>query len=224
MRYAHHMARQGRGGFKRPELRGTLGTLLRTTLAQAGAVREALERGAREGRSRLDDARANRRRHDALAELGEIVLELVRDGEIDLAELPEVRDVIARLDALDAREDREHDVRHVRRRPAAAADDDAAMPSSSRHRFDDRGRARDADDGTVSSRVATKPGRSGDASARVWRPAVEPEPARSDEDITHVERPPGARKGGIRFDDDDLADYMHPDDVPPKTPSSSGGS
>jgi hypothetical protein len=28
-----------------------------------------------------------------------------------------------------------------------------------------------------------------------------------------------ARKGGISFDDDDLADYMHPDDVPPKSPA-----
>jgi hypothetical protein len=26
------------------------------------------------------------------------------------------------------------------------------------------------------------------------------------------------RKGGIRFDEDDLSDYMHPDDVPPRSP------
>ena len=26
------------------------------------------------------------------------------------------------------------------------------------------------------------------------------------------------RKGGITFEDDDLAEYMHPDDVPPKDP------
>jgi hypothetical protein len=26
------------------------------------------------------------------------------------------------------------------------------------------------------------------------------------------------RKGGISFDDDDLNEYMHPDDVPPKAP------
>jgi hypothetical protein len=36
------MARQRRGGgFKTPELRGTLGTLLRTTIQQAGVVRDA---------------------------------------------------------------------------------------------------------------------------------------------------------------------------------------
>jgi hypothetical protein len=27
---------------------------------------------------------------------------------------------------------------------------------------------------------------------------------------------PASRKGGISFEDDDLAEYMHPDDVPPK--------
>jgi hypothetical protein len=34
--------------------------------------------------------------------------------------------------------------------------------------------------------------------------------------------PPGLRKGGISFEDDDedLASYMHPDDVPPKPPTS----
>ena len=72
------------GGFRPPELRGTLGTLLRTALQQAGGVRDALERGAREGRSRLDNFRADRQRTDALAELGELVLELIRAGEIDL--------------------------------------------------------------------------------------------------------------------------------------------
>src|SRR5258705_1993657 len=95
------MARQRRGGFRPPELRGTLGTLLRTTWEQAGVVRDALERGAREGRSRLDEARANRRRLDALAELGELVLDLIRRGEIDLGELPEAKDLVRRLDELD---------------------------------------------------------------------------------------------------------------------------
>src|SRR5262252_9786221 len=95
-----------RGGFRAPELRGTLGTLLRTT---TGVVRDAIERGAREGRARLDDVRANRRRQDALAELGEVVLDLIRRGEIDLGELPEARDVIARLDELDAESEPERE-------------------------------------------------------------------------------------------------------------------
>src|SRR5882672_4411487 len=94
--------RRGRSsGFRPPELKGTLGTLWRTTLQQAGVVRDALERGAREGRSRLDEARTSRKRHDALAELGELVLELIRTGEIDISELPEAEDIVHFLDELD---------------------------------------------------------------------------------------------------------------------------
>jgi hypothetical protein len=188
------MARQRRGGF-RPELRGTLGTLLRTT-------REVLERGAREGRERLDEALSGRRRTDALAELGEIVLDLVRRGEIDLHELPEARDVIAHLDEIDAGGDEEAPV--------------ARAPI--RRRFDDR--PRDRDDGTVSSKTWAPPTRK--PGPKVWRPPAAPE------DTTEPGRPavrragpvpkPGDRKGGISFEDDDsdLGDYMHPDDVPPK--------
>lgn len=113
------MASKRRGGFRPPELRGTLGTLLRTT---TGVVRDALERGAREGRARLDDVRSNRRRHDALADLGELVLDLIRAGEIDLAELPEARDLVRHLDELDS---------------ADAAPDDTPRPAA-RSRFDDR--------------------------------------------------------------------------------------
>src|SRR3954470_19310273 len=140
------MATKRRGGLRTPELRGTLGTLLRTT---TGVVRDALERGAREGRARLDDALSNRRRDVALAELGELVLDLIRRGEIDLAELPEARDLVRQLDDLDA----------------DPADEPAPPPRAPlRRRFDDRGaRPDDAaprprrpsyasdDDGTVSS-------------------------------------------------------------------------
>lgn len=162
------MARQRRG----PEIRGTLGTLLRTTLEQAGVVRDAIERGAREGKTRLDEARAGRKRRETLAELGELVLELIRSGEIDLAELPEAAALVKKLDEMDEGEETA---------PAAAA---AAKPRS-RERFDTRGGG--GEDGTVSS-------------GAVWRPKV-------------VEK-----KGGIQFDegDEDLASYMHPDDVPPK--------
>lgn len=243
------MARQRRGGgFRPPELRGTLGTLLRTTLAQAGTLRDALERGAREGRSRLDSALSNRRRQDALAELGEIVLDLIRRGEIDLAELPEIQDIVAHLDEIDAGHDED--------------DDEEVAAPTTRNRFDtraasgssrsssrtapspratwsrpssSRGRATD-DDGTVSSRTWSRPSPAKPA-PRVWRPPVddEPAPAAPDderpEDEAAAAPAPGparrgpagrkdpTRKGGIHFDDDeDLAEYMHPDDVPPKTP------
>lgn len=204
------MARRGGSSrFKAPG--GTLGTLLRTTLQQAGVVREALERGAREGRAKLDDFRADRRRQEALAELGEVVLELIRKGEIDLSELPEARSIVAHLDELDAGG-----------APMRDDDDDEPVFPRGRQRFDDRG-----DDGTVSSRTWEPPNRRSKPT-QVWRPNVAPPAAAGASDDPAAAAParpkhapllprdPG-RKGGISFDDDeDLAEYMHPDDVPAK--------
>jgi hypothetical protein len=148
------MASKRRGGFRAPELRGTLGTLLRTTTdvvrdafeRGASAGRDVLERGASAGRARLDDVRTNRRRHDALAELGDLVLDLIRRGEIDLAELPEARDLIRQLDDIDA-EDAEPELPRAitrRRFDDRAADAARREPAPSR-------RARDSDDGTIAS-------------------------------------------------------------------------
>lgn len=203
------MARQRRGGFKTPELRGTLGTLLRTT-------REVLERGAREGKSRVEEALAGRRRGDALAELGEIVLDLIRRGEIDVDELPEVKDVVAHLDELDA----------------GSADEEPVARAPIRRRFDARA-SEDAEDGTVSAKTWAPPTRKKPAPTNVWRPHATKDASRPPDDATARERPavrraetiPGRKQptrggGGITFDhddDSDLADYMHPDDVPPKT-------
>lgn len=203
------------GGFRPPELRGTLGTLLRTT---TGVVRDAIERGAREGRARLDDVRANRRRHDALADLGEVVLDLIRRGEIDLSELPEARDLVRQLDELDAEESEEVEPPRPR----------------IRRRFDDRDTT---DDGTVSAMRNTKPtvpdrparaknattpyvptpSRAPTKPLKVWRPPRDEDSLGPD--IPALPKRDPHRKGGISFDSDaDLADYMHPDDVPPKDP------
>jgi hypothetical protein len=200
------MARQRRGGFPAaPELRGTLGTLLRTT-------REILERGAREGRERLDEALSSRRRHDALADLGEIVLDLVRRGEIDLAELPEARDVIAHLDEID-------------RGTHVDARDDAMQGAvgTVRRRFDDRGHGADPDtDGTVSASTWKPPARRIDTAP----PARSRDHDKADRDKARrpeaTDTRPGASRGGITFDDD-LADYMHPDDVPAKPRTGGSG-
>src|ERR1044071_235714 len=125
------MASKRRGGFRPPELRGTLGTLLRTTTR---VVRDALERGAREGRARLDvarasfdSARATHRRHDALADLGELLLDLIRRAAI-----PGAPPLGREPDQLDEA-------------PAAALEDEPALPrgAASRRRFDDRGPRRD---------------------------------------------------------------------------------
>jgi hypothetical protein len=198
------------GGFRPPELRGTLGTLINTALNQAGVVRDALERGARQGKSRLDEARTSRKRHDALAELGELVLELIRKDEIDLAELPEAEDIVRFLDDLDG-DQRDEDI------------DEVVRPKS-RARFDDRART-DRDDGTVASSAGRSwQPRKPSAPSRVWRP-TDPVPAPEEEAAPPPSREPRrlpnnpARKGGIAFDDEDLAEYMHPDDVPPKPPS-----
>lgn len=196
--------------------RGTLGTLLRTTLAQAGVVREMLERGAREGRARLDDARQGRRRDQALARLGEAVLDAVRNGEpqvADLYDLPEVADALADLEGLEAgaEESAEEDDAGQRDRGSVW------IPPGIRDRFDRRPprpppiESSDTDgDGTVSSKT--------------WKPAAErSERARTPDaepGARFAERAAPARRGGIQFtrddDDDDLETYMHPDDVPPK--------
>jgi hypothetical protein len=167
-------------------MRGTLGTLLRTTLAQAGNLRDVLERGAREGRSRVEDALAGRRRSEALADLGEIVLDLIRRGEIDIDELPEARDLVAHLDEIDS-----------------DADPEPEEPRQIRKRFDARPRHDNREDGTASAATWVPPTRTRPGAERVWRPPVEAAPKKS---------------GGIRFEDDDsdLAEYMHPDDVPKK--------
>ena len=213
------MASKRRGGFRPPELRGTLGTLIRTT---TGVFRDAFERGTREGRARLDDVRNSRRRQDALADLGELVLDLIRRGEIDLAELPEARDLVRQLDELDAE-----------------ADEPAPPPRASiRRPVDDRpGR----DDGTVSSGVttadrSTRPTprqmpraeppstRAATRPMKAWQPPPgdEPPAEAAAAPAPAPRRPPlptgPHRQGGISFDDDDLGDYMHPDDVPPKDP------
>ena len=185
-------------------------------------MKDALERGLGEGRARLDDARRERRRDQALARLGEAVLAAVRAGELaEVLELPDAADALAELDAL---EDPHGSGDHGR---------DAEPPwvaPRTRERFDRR--AGSDDDGTVSS-ASWRP-RPPTGAAAVWRPPRDEAPAAPPADKPPADkrpardpaREPGARfaeprKGGIQFaadddDDDDLASYMNPDDVPPK--------
>ncbi len=220
-------------------------------MAQAGVVRDALatgaraalERGARDIRSRAD-ARGPRDRDGALAELGAVVLELIRAGEIDLEELPEVQDIVDELDLIDRdRDDGRPRRGRVRRRDDGELDrfakfdhddrgddDDTARPWS-RDRFDDRDRPRRDSDGTVSAASGPIPApRRVSTQTQVWRPAAQaaatapssPSSPGSSPASPHVNEPRSrsSSAGGIAFDDDDLDEYMHPDDVPAKAKAS----
>jgi hypothetical protein len=203
-------SRRGRskGGFPGAELRGTLESLFRSALGQAGVVRTVLERGAREGRARLDDARMERQRTDALVELGEAVLAAVRRGDlVDLEDLPEIAHAVAALDDLDARLEEHHDERRPRDRhpevsgrpdvitPARRAPAGRDEPPWQRVREDDdvedaqvepprrRGGSVGGGDGTVSSASWSPPPA---APQRVWRPPADIPDAPEE---TAVERP-----------------------------------
>lgn len=211
--------RGGSGGFRAPEARSTLGTLLRTAIQQAGGVKDALTRGAQQGREKIEELRTDRRRTDALAELGELVLDLIRRGEIDVAELPEARDLIRTLDEIDA-ENEESDITSTQPFNRGRFDDRGATPSPSRPGTRGAMPAR-SEDGTVGSGARWSPSKTAaTGSQRVWRPeaAAEPEAPAARGVVPTLPKDPH-RKGGISFEDDDLADYMHPDDVPPKDPT-----
>lgn len=138
---------------------------MRSTLAQAGVVREALERGARSGRAVLDealgDAVTERRRTAALAELGQIVFELVQQGELDLAELPEIHEVVERLERFEAEGEAAPRPRRTSRRSEAASmplpqDEDEPAPDEDEPFL--LGRARGEEEETfVGSRRRTIP-------------------------------------------------------------------
>lgn len=186
---------------------GTLGTLMRGALSQATVL---IERGAQGGKARLDEALRDRRRREALARLGELALPHLRAGRPD--ELLDESEVHALLEELDGLDD---EAAGERAGGTAAAVVDAArgMFSSMRTRWDPRGAdapagraGGDDDDGTVASGAA--PARSGivfddDEADDAHAPARAP-------------HPPGRAdlSRGAHDEDDDLAAYMHPDDVP----------
>ena len=204
-----------------PDLRGTLGTLLRTTLQQVGVMRDMAMDQARNQRQRLDSALLQRKLRDTLTALGEVVYELAAAGELgSLADHPEIEAQLVELEELERRID---DSEFEPRAPGPLGRR-ANWPSKAQRAHSSGGRERDPDDGV-----------------RVWRPNVddddgvvsafpadEPvtretsEPARSRKRVMR-ERPRRANRGGggITFVDDgpepeeDLSEYMHEDDVTP---------
>ncbi len=218
------MASGRRGG--PPDLKSTLGSLLRTTLDQASAVREVVEQQTRSRGGILDQALTQRKRTAAFARLGEQVYRMARRGELgELLLDPEIGLRIGELERLDD-DSFGDDIPPVSSGPEAVSSAEYAA------RFQtDRG---------------DEPGA---GEYRVWRPVlpddeaivdVDEEPSEPsapvDEDVSAKTSGPARpsrmprrsairQGGGIRFadrgpnpedpnSDEDLASYMHDDDVP----------
>jgi hypothetical protein len=194
------MAKSGRRGVP-PDLKGTLGTLLRTTINQVGAFTDVARRSALTQKQRLDGALLERRRREALADLGEVLYQLLKSGEIELDELPELVQAADEIEELERRI-AEAEAESARpRRPVRLTRTERSSPAE--RAAADAQRERDA-----------RP------TERVWRPTgdagraapVVPQPVRE---------PPAARapRGGITFVDDDapdaedLGEYMNEADV-----------
>jgi hypothetical protein len=222
------MARGRRGGGP-PDLKGTLGTLLRSTLHQVGVVKDAALRGAEAQRVWLDGALLQRKHRDALARLGAEIYERVLSGQLrDLEGDPAVADSIAEIEELEVRMQEAAERARESASRAHGAARRAASSFAARAGFPDSGLGR------------RREGADDDGELRVWRPVVPDDDdgtvsalaEMQDEPETVRIRPPRRRgrsrpararrgAGGIEFvddplvdDDDDLADYMHPDDVP----------
>ncbi len=79
-------------------MKGTISSLLRTTLEQVGLVKDAVERQAKNQRVWLDSALLHRKHREALTALGEVVYSLAASGELgELEEYPEIARQLAIL-------------------------------------------------------------------------------------------------------------------------------
>lgn len=234
--------RSGRGrryqGGGALDIQGTLGTLLRSTLHQVGVVRDVVERQARSSLANLDHAMLQRKRRDTLARLGELAYEMIRDHRAGMMTgHPEVGELIAEVEEIDERLQEwpqpEPGMRSRSRRGAPASADDTVSsadwrPPVSRAAVDEGARQRvwrpeippddeEPEPAAAGSRQdATFSGRAPDTAEAA---RTEPEAA-----TTPRARRRSRRRetgGGIAFvsdaavmEDDDLAEYMHEDDVP----------
>jgi hypothetical protein len=191
-------------------------------------VKEVVERQARSQRGLLDQALQERRRKDALAELGELIVTRAQRGELgELVLDPEVGAALAAIDELDDQaDDGFFDAaaggweQRIQAPPSARRDGGAEAVSSAAYR--------------------PPPAPASEGEYRVWRPvmpeddpvdpeAVEPpapEAKRASRAPLRRPRRTASRSGGaIHFveeeprpgdldSDDDLESYMHDDDVP----------
>lgn len=213
-----------------PDLKGTLGTLLRTTINQVGAMTDVARRQARSQKQRFDTALLDRRRHDALADLGEILYELATSGEIELDELPELARAVQEVDDIDRRIAEAEEANAAPRRPVRLRPTGSSGVRRSGDRDAARGRERvwrpvppPGDEPTGAG------GRGESRGERKIEPEIESETEIETEFASDPAPPrraaPGPRRGagagGIVFvddegsaDDDPLQAYMNEEDVP----------
>ena len=138
------MAKSGRRGVP-PDLKGTLGTLLRTTINQVGAFTDVARRSALTQKQRLDGALLERRRREALADLGEVLYQLLKSGEIELDELPELVQAADEIEELERRI-AEAEAESARPRRPVRLDADRALFARRTSRRGRQARARHAAD------------------------------------------------------------------------------
>lgn len=225
------------------DIQGTLGTLLRSTLHQVGMVRDVVERQARSSLANLDHAMLQRKRRDTLARLGELAYEMIRDHRAGMMTgHPEVGELIAEVEEIDERLQEwpqpEPGMRSRSRRGAPASADDTVSsadwrPPVPRAAADEGARQRvwrpeippDDEEPAPAAGGSRPAGSRPDASV----PGRAPDTMETARTEPEVAASPRARRrsrrrdtgGGIAFvsdttamEDDDLAEYMHEDDVP----------
>lgn len=201
-----------------------MGSLLRTTLEQVGAVKEAVEQQARGRGGLIDQAMVQRRRKDAMAKLGEAVHRLAQSGELgELALDPKVGMLLEEIDAIDGDDGEDWQPDDDLQRTTRGNE---AVSSAS---YAPRAAQPSAAEGEYRVWRPTRPGQPereeiADQPADNESPAPPPGPGRS----SRLPRKSAQRAGaGIRFveekarpedpdSDEDLESYMHDDDVPNK--------
>ncbi len=189
-------------------------------------VKDGVLRQAAEQRVWIDGALLQRKHREALAALGSLVYEQILGGELgELEEIPEIARVVRRIEELEVRLEQASE----RARETASRARDVASGFAARAGFPaaaGRMARRDAGD------LDDDPGE-----MRVWRPVLpdddedlfddQPEAAAAPAPEPRRPRPTSRRPrraargaGGIQFvddgpgEDEDLEEYMHPDDVP----------
>lgn len=205
-----------------PDLRSALGSLLRSTLDQVDNVREVVEQQARSRGGLLDQALVQRRRKEALVQLGESVLRLVQQGELEeLALHPEIGMALSELQSIDDElTDDEGGESELRSRGAEAVSSASYQAPSSSSREEYRvwrptrpsqqapRSGEDSDFDTVDDAApAAEVGEAGSTSRRISR-----KPATRGTDGIRFASP--LTRSADLDSDDDLESYMHEDDVP----------